>query len=147
MGARRMHPPRKKELDTKSRSTRCSANTPGEKALARKGCWCPFRAEGIWRHGAARPARQLRLVQMELAKALLGAPVDETRKGPDDASMMTILEHGTPASEGEVSLGRLLKRRKSASAFFDDRESRRRCDATGIADNRRWKDGQRELQS
>jgi len=69
----------------------------GAKARA-QGLWCPFRAEGIWRHGDGPLANAL--VQMELGEENAGARCDETRKARH-ASMMTILAHGRQ-SEREV---------------------------------------------
>lgn len=57
-----------------------------------QGLWCPFVPE---EHGGMglRPLANA-LVQMELGESFLGA-LSMNTQGPDDATMLTLLEHGT----------------------------------------------------
>ena len=57
-----------------------------------QGLWCPFVPE---EHGGMglRPLANA-LVQMELGESFLGA-LSANTQGPDDATMLTLLEHGT----------------------------------------------------
>ena len=57
-----------------------------------QGLWCPFVPE---QHGGMglRPLANA-LVQMELGESFLGA-LSMNTQGPDDATMLTLLEHGT----------------------------------------------------
>ena len=63
------------------------------------------------------------LVQMELGESYLGA-LSMNTQGPDDATMLTLLEHGTPLPEGEVP--QAAAQRREAHLLLDDREGRRR---------------------
>ena len=57
-----------------------------------QGLWCPFVPE---EHGGMglKPLANA-LVQMELGESFLGA-LSLNTQGPDDATMLTLLEHGT----------------------------------------------------
>jgi len=66
-----------KELRTKARS---------------QGLWCPFIPKEYGGMGLGPLANAL--VQMELGESYLGA-LSMNTQGPDDATMMTILTHGT----------------------------------------------------
>ena len=57
-----------------------------------KGFWCPFVPEEHGGMGLGPLANAL--VQMELGESFLGALAFNTQ-GPDDATMLTLLEHGT----------------------------------------------------
>src|SRR6202142_3363256 len=57
-----------------------------------QGLWCPFVPKEYGGMGLGPLANPL--VQMELGESMLGA-LSMNTQGPDDASMMTILEHGT----------------------------------------------------
>ena len=57
-----------------------------------QGLWCPFIPEEYGGMGL-RPLANA-LVQMELGESYLGALALNTQ-GPDDATMLTLLEHGT----------------------------------------------------
>src|SRR6201985_730992 len=81
--------PAEKELDSK----------PLEEVLGKlrkkaraQGLWCPFVPKEYGGMGLGPLANAL--VQMELGESMLGA-LSMNTQGPDDASMMTILEHGT----------------------------------------------------
>ncbi len=58
-----------------------------------QGLWCPFIPKEYGGMGLGHLANAL--VQMELGESFLG-PLSLNTQGPDDASMLTILEHGTP---------------------------------------------------
>ena len=82
--------PAEKELDEK----------PLDQVLAKlrakaraQGLWCPFVPKEYGGMGLGPLANAL--VQMELGESILGA-LSMNTQGPDDASMLTILEHGTP---------------------------------------------------
>ena len=62
-----------------------------EKARA-EGLWCPFIPEE-WGGMGLKPLANA-LVQMELGESMLGA-LSLNTQGPDDATMLTLLEHGT----------------------------------------------------
>ena len=57
-----------------------------------QGLWCPFVPEEHGGMGLGPLANAL--VQMELGESMLGALALNTQ-GPDDATMLTLLEHGT----------------------------------------------------
>ncbi|MBV9533376.1 MAG: acyl-CoA dehydrogenase family protein, partial [Bradyrhizobium sp.] len=57
-----------------------------------KGLWCPFVPREYGGMGLGQLANAL--VQMELGESVLGA-LSMNTQGPDDASMLTILEHGS----------------------------------------------------
>ena len=81
--------PAEKELDTKP-----LAEVLGPlRAKARaRGLWCPWVPKEYGGMGLGPLANAL--VQMELGESMLGA-LSMNTQGPDDASMMTILAHGT----------------------------------------------------
>src|SRR5213592_5257923 len=58
-----------------------------------QGLWCPFIPEEYGGMGLGPLANAL--VQMELGESYLGA-LSMNTQGPDDATMLTILSHGTP---------------------------------------------------
>lgn len=58
-----------------------------------QGLWCPFIPKEHGGMGLGPLANAL--VQMELGESLLGA-LSMNTQGPDDATMMTLLEYGTP---------------------------------------------------
>ena len=58
-----------------------------------QGLWCPFIPKEYGGMGLGPLANAL--VQMELGESYLGA-LSMNTQGPDDATMMTLLEHGTP---------------------------------------------------
>ena len=62
-----------------------------QKARA-KGLWCPF-FPVEWGGMGLKPLANA-LVQMELGESILGA-LSLNTQGPDDATMMTLLHHGT----------------------------------------------------
>ena len=81
--------PAEKELDSR----------PFDEVLAKlrakaraQGLWCPFVPKEYGGMGLGPLANAL--VQMELGESLLG-PLSMNTQGPDDASMLTILTHGT----------------------------------------------------
>src|SRR5262249_48085937 len=57
-----------------------------------QGLWCPFIPKEYGGMGLGPLANAL--VQMELGESYLGA-LSMNTQGPDDATMMTLLEHGT----------------------------------------------------
>ena len=63
------------------------------------------------------------LVQMELGESYLGA-LSMNTQGPDDATMLTLLAHGTRLPEGEVP--QAAAQRREAHLLLDDGEGRRR---------------------
>ena len=88
-----------------------------------QGLWCPFIPKEYGGMGLGPLANAL--VQMELGESYLGA-LSMNTQGPDDATMLTLLEHGTDVSEGEVP--EAAAERREAHLLFDDREGgRRRC--------------------
>src|ERR1700736_3478007 len=81
--------PAEKELDSK----------PFDDVLANlrkkarcKGLWCPFVPKEYGGMGLGPLANAL--VQMELGESMLGA-LSMNSQGPDDATMLTLLAHGT----------------------------------------------------
>src|SRR5471032_2300526 len=115
--------PAEKQLDTKSRSRMCS--TLRKKARA-QGLWCPFIPKEYGGMGLGPLANAL--VQMELGESSLGA-LSMNTQGPDDASMMTILEHGTEYQK-EKFLKPLLNGDKRIC--FSMTEKAAGADATGM---------------
>ena len=100
-----------------------------------QGLWCPFIPKEYGGMGLGPLANAL--VQMELGESYLGA-LSMNTQGPDDATMLTLLEHGTRVPEGEVP--EAAAERRQAHLLLDDREGRRRrCDRH--ADARRSKNG------
>jgi acyl-CoA dehydrogenase len=96
-----------------------------EKARA-EGLWCPFVPE---EHGGMglRPLANA-LVQMELGESILGAHALNTQ-GPDDATILTLLEHGTDFQK-EKFLGPLLEGKKRICYSMTERAAG--ADATGM---------------
>lgn len=96
-----------------------------DKARA-QGLWCPFIPE---EHGGMglRPLANA-LVQMELGESFLGALALNTQ-GPDDATMLTLLEHGTEEQK-EKFLKPLLEGRKRICYSMTEKAAG--ADATGM---------------
>ena len=96
-----------------------------DKARA-QGLWCPFIPE---EHGGMglRPLANA-LVQMELGESFLGALALNTQ-GPDDATMLTLLEHGTEEQK-EKYLKPLLEGRKRICYSMTEKAAG--ADATGM---------------
>ena len=123
--------PAEKELDSK----------PLDEVLGRlrkkaraQGLWCPFVPKEYGGMGLGPLANAL--VQMELGESMLGA-LSLNTQGPDDASMMTILEHGTEYQK-EKFLKPLLNGDKRIC--FSMTEKAAGADATGMQ-TRAVKDG------
>src|SRR6202140_955518 len=115
--------PAEKELDTK----------PFEEVLGRlrtkaraQGLWCPFVPKEYGGMGLGPLANAL--VQMELGESMLGA-LSMNTQGPDDASMLTILAHGTDYQK-EKFLKPLLNGEKRIC--FSMTEKAAGADATGM---------------
>ena len=115
--------PAEKELDSK----------PFDEVLGKlrakaraQGLWCPFVPKEYGGMGLGPLANAL--VQMELGESMLGA-LSMNTQGPDDASMMTILEHGTPYQK-EKFLKPLLNGEKRIC--FSMTEKAAGADATGM---------------
>ncbi len=91
-----------------------------------QGLWCPFVPE---EHGGMglRPLANA-LVQMELGESFLGAQALNTQ-GPDDATMLTLLEHGTD-DQKERFLGPLLNGEKRICYSMTEKAAG--ADATGM---------------
>lgn len=91
-----------------------------------QGLWCPFVPEG---HGGMglRPLANA-LVQMELGESFLGALALNTQ-GPDDATMLTLLEHGTDHQK-EKFLKPLLNGEKRICYSMTEKAAG--ADATGM---------------
>lgn len=96
-----------------------------EKARA-QGLWCPFIPE---EHGGMglKPLANA-LVQMELGESYLGALALNTQ-GPDDATMLTLLEHGTE-DQKERYLKPLLEGKKRICYSMTEKAAG--ADATGM---------------
>ncbi len=96
-----------------------------EKARA-QGLWCPFVPT---EHGGMglRPLANA-LVQMELGESFLGA-LSMNTQGPDDATMLTLLEHGTDYQK-EAFLKPLLNGEKRICYSMTERAAG--ADATGM---------------
>src|SRR5216110_3939345 len=123
--------PAEKELDSK----------PLEDVLGKlrkkarsQGLWCPFIAQEHGGMGLGPLANAL--VQMELGESSLGA-LSMNTQGPDDASMLTILAHGTEYQK-EKFLKPLLNGDKRIC--FSMTEKAAGADATGMQ-TRAEKDG------
>ena len=82
--------PAEKELDRKPLE---EVLGPLRAKARAQGLWCPFVPKEYGGMGLGPLANAL--VQMELGESMLGA-LSVNTQGPDDASMLTILEHGTP---------------------------------------------------
>src|SRR5437762_2215790 len=115
--------PAEKELDSK----------PFDEVLGRlrarartQGLWCPFVPKEYGGMGLGPLANAL--VQMELGESTLGA-LSMNTQGPDDASMMTILAHGTDYQK-EKFLKPLLDGDKRIC--FSMTEKAAGADATGM---------------
>src|SRR6478672_8878316 len=123
--------PAEKELDTKP-----LAEVLGPlRAKARaRGLWCPWVPKEYGGMGLGPLANAL--VQMELGESMLGA-LSMNTQGPDDASMLTILEHGTDYQK-EKFLKPLLNGEKRICFSMTEKASG--ADATGMQ-TRAVKDG------
>ena len=110
--------PAEKELDSKPFDDVLG----GLRTKARtQGLWCPFVPKEYGGMGLGPLANAL--VQMELGESMLGA-LSMNTQGPDDASMMTILDARHRLSEGKVP--QTAAERRQAHLLLDDREGRRR---------------------
>ena len=91
-----------------------------------KGYWCPFipKADGGM---GLRPLANA-LVQMELGESHLGA-LSMNTQGPDDATMLTLLEHGTDYQK-EKFLKPLLEGEKRICYSMTEKAAG--ADATGM---------------
>ncbi|MEM7565411.1 MAG: acyl-CoA dehydrogenase family protein, partial [Pseudomonadota bacterium] len=91
-----------------------------------QGLWCPFVPE---EHGGMglRPLANA-LVQMELGESFLGA-LSLNTQGPDDATMLTLLEHGTDYQK-EKYLKPLLNGEKRICYSMTEKAAG--ADATGM---------------
>src|SRR6187397_456161 len=96
-----------------------------QKARA-QGLWCPFIPKEYGGMGLGPLANAL--VQMELGESYLGALSMDTQ-GPDDATMMTLLEHGTPHQK-EKFLKPLLNGEKRICYSMTEKAAG--ADATGM---------------
>src|SRR5450631_2769408 len=115
--------PAEKELDTKPLDE--VLGKLRKKARA-QGLWCPFVPKEYGGMGLGPLANAL--VQMELGESMLGA-LSMNTQGPDDASMMTILAHGTEYQK-EKFLKPLLNGDKRIC--FSMTEKAAGADATGM---------------
>jgi acyl-CoA dehydrogenase len=91
-----------------------------------QGLWCPFVPKEHGGMGLGPLANAL--VQMELGESYLGA-LSMNTQGPDDASMLTLLEHGTPYQK-ERFLEPLLNGKKRICYSMTERAAG--ADATGM---------------
>ena len=91
-----------------------------------QGLWCPFVPKEYGGMGLGPLANAL--VQMELGESMLGA-LSMNTQGPDDASMLTILEHGTEYQK-EKFLKPLLNGDKRICFSMTEKASG--ADATGM---------------
>jgi acyl-CoA dehydrogenase len=96
-----------------------------DKARA-QGLWCPFIPEAYGGMGLKPLANAL--VQMELGESFLGALALNTQ-GPDDATMLTLLEHGTD-DQKERFLKPLLEGKKRICYSMTEKAAG--ADATGM---------------
>src|SRR5207342_3264855 len=112
-----------KELDTKPLA---EVLGPLRKKARAQGLWCPFVPKEYGGMGLGPLANAL--VQMELGESMLGA-LSMNTQGPDDASMMTILAHGTEYQK-EKFLKPLLNGDKRIC--FSMTEKAAGADATGM---------------
>jgi acyl-CoA dehydrogenase len=100
---------------------------PRLREKARKqGLWCPFIPKEFGGMGLGPLANAL--VQMELGESMLGAHALNTQ-GPDDATMLTLLEHGTEYQK-ETFLKPLLEGKKRICYSMTERAAG--ADATGM---------------
>ena len=115
--------PAEKELDTKPLA---EVLGPLRKKARAQGLWCPWVPKEYGGMGLGPLANAL--VQMELGESMLGA-LSMNTQGPDDASMMTILAHGTDYQK-EKFLKPLLNGDKRIC--FSMTEKAAGADATGM---------------
>jgi acyl-CoA dehydrogenase len=115
--------PAENELDAKSLDDVLS---PLRKKARSQGLWCPFIPKEYGGMGLGPLANAL--VQMELGESSLGA-LSLNTQGPDDASMLTILTHGT-AYQKEKYLKPLLNGEKRVCFSMTEKASG--ADATGM---------------
>ncbi len=115
--------PAEKELDTKSLD---DVLVPLRKKARSQGLWCPFIPQEYGGMGLGPLANAL--VQMELGESSLGA-LSMNTQGPDDASMLTILTHGTEYQK-EKYLKPLLNGEKRVCFSMTEKASG--ADATGM---------------
>lgn len=115
--------PAEKELE--SRSFEDVLAGLREKARS-QGLWCPFIPEE-WGGMGLKPLANA-LVQMELGQSHLGALALNTQ-GPDDATMLTLLEHGTE-DQKERYLKPLLEGKKRICYSMTEKAAG--ADATGM---------------
>ena len=99
-----------------------------------QGLWCPFIPEEYGGMGLGPLANAL--VQMELGQSYLGA-LSMNTQGPDDATMMTLLEHGTPYQK-EKFLKPLLNGEKRICYSMTEKAAG--ADATGMQTRAEKKD-------
>ena len=91
-----------------------------------QGLWCPFIPKEHGGMGLGPLANAL--VQMELGESMLGA-LSMNTQGPDDATMMTLLEYGTPFQK-EKFLKPLLNGEKRICYSMTEKAAG--ADATGM---------------
>jgi acyl-CoA dehydrogenase len=115
--------PAEKDLDSKSLDDVLS---PLRKKARSQGLWCPFIPTEYGGMGLGPLANAL--VQMELGESSLGA-LSLNTQGPDDASMLTILTHGTEYQK-EKYLKPLLNGEKRVCFSMTEKASG--ADATGM---------------
>ena len=115
--------PAEKELDTKPLA---EVLGPLRAKASARGLWCPWVPKEYGGMGLGPLANAL--VQMELGESMLGA-LSMNTQGPDDASMMTILAHGTEYQK-EKFLKPLLNGDKRIC--FSMTEKAAGADATGM---------------
>jgi acyl-CoA dehydrogenase len=115
--------PAENQLDSKSLD---DVLTPLRKKARSQGLWCPFIPQEYGGMGLGPLANAL--VQMELGESSLGA-LSMNTQGPDDASMLTILTHGTEYQK-EKYLKPLLNGEKRVCFSMTEKASG--ADATGM---------------
>jgi acyl-CoA dehydrogenase len=115
--------PAEQQLDSKSLD---DVLTPLRKKARSQGLWCPFIPQEYGGMGLGPLANAL--VQMELGESSLGA-LSMNTQGPDDASMLTILTHGTEYQK-EKYLKPLLNGEKRVCFSMTEKASG--ADATGM---------------
>ena len=86
-----------------------------------QGLWCPFIPKEHGGMGLGPLANAL--VQMELGQSHLGA-LALNSQGPDDATILTLLAHGTELQKEKYP--QAAHQRRKARLLFDDGEGRRR---------------------
>ncbi|WP_291855831.1 acyl-CoA dehydrogenase family protein [Bradyrhizobium sp.] len=115
--------PAEKELDSKPLA---DVLGPLRKKARARGLWCPWVPKEYGGMGLGPLANAL--VQMELGESMLGA-LSMNTQGPDDASMMTILAHGSEYQK-EKFLKPLLNGDKRICFSMTEKASG--ADATGM---------------